>query len=112
MHLKRIPILVLIILCIVSCKPKSVEKISKKERPNLLFIFTDLGLPLGVDVWVFSTDDGRSMRKAFDFLYPYAIGQMEWPYEEIGGVEKKINEEMMPLFAVASSIFQQDFKLN
>jgi hypothetical protein len=33
----------------------------------------------GSSVWDFSTEDGRSLRKAIDWLLPYAANQTRWP---------------------------------
>lgn len=43
-----------------------------------------LGDHVGVDLWHFTTDDGRSIRRAIDFLAPY-VGHAPrpWPHEQI-----------------------------
>jgi len=43
---------------------------------------------VGVDLWHFQTADGRSIRKALDYLLPYALGEKQWSYQQI--------EEMRP----------------
>src|SRR5437588_2215505 len=45
-----------------------------------------LGQDVGVDLWHFQTADGRSMRKALDYLLPYATGEKKWPYKQISEI--------------------------
>lgn len=42
-----------------------------------------IGQNLGIDLWHFTTSDGRSIRKALDFMAPYADPSHKWPYQEI-----------------------------
>jgi hypothetical protein len=42
-----------------------------------------IGQNLGVDLWHFTTIDGRSLRKALDFMAPYADPSRKWPYQQI-----------------------------
>ncbi len=44
---------------------------------------SSLGQNLGVDLWHFQTNDGRSLRKAMDFLAPYVDRDHKWPYQQI-----------------------------
>lgn len=48
-----------------------------------LFQLAALGQNVGVDLWNFETKDGRSIRKAMDFLTPYVLGEKKWPYKQI-----------------------------
>ena len=43
----------------------------------------DLGDRVGVDLWNYQTSDGRSIRKAIEFLYPYAAGKTKWTTQQI-----------------------------
>jgi hypothetical protein len=42
-----------------------------------------LGEPLGIDLWNFQTSDGRSLRKALDFISAYADPAKPWPHKQI-----------------------------
>lgn len=42
-----------------------------------------IGQNLGIDLWHFQTSDGRSIRKALDFMAPYENAANKWPYEQI-----------------------------
>ena len=42
---------------------------------------------VGVDLWKFETRDGRSIKRAVDFLLPFARREREWPFQEITAFE-------------------------
>jgi len=50
------------------------------------------------------------MRKALEFLRPFAEGKKQWTHKQIteGGIDKAINDEMIPLFSIVSTIFGED----
>ena len=62
-----------------------------------------LGERVGVDLWNFQTRDGRSIRKALDFLTPIAIGERKWQYQELGGVKP---ESLFPLMRRAAAVYR------
>jgi len=62
-----------------------------------------LGERVGVDLWNFQTHDGRSIRKALDFLTPIAIGAQKWQYQELGGVKA---ESLFPIMRRAAVIYR------
>ncbi len=63
----------------------------KRTRPwhytefNLeaLFALATLADRVGVDMFHYKTDDGRSMQKALDFAMPYMKPGAKWPYKDI-----------------------------
>lgn len=67
----------------------------------------NLGDRAGVDLWHYQTPDGRSIRKALDYLIPFALGDKPWTTEEIGGLKP---EALWPI--VREAAFRlQDAKL-
>ena len=42
-----------------------------------------LGERLGMDLWNYKTEDGRSLRQAIDWLLPYATQEKKWEYQQI-----------------------------
>ncbi len=86
-------------------RTKSIHYCSMNLK--VMTFVAELGMPLGVDLWNFTTEDGRSMRKAYEFLRPFAEGKKEWTYTQIteGGVEKAIETELKPLFSIGSTVF-------
>jgi len=54
---------------------------------------------VGVDLWNYETKDGRGIRKAFDFLFPFANGE-KWKYQQIAEWPSQI---LIPLMGVASA---------
>jgi len=67
-----------------------------------LMLLATLGERVGVDLWNFQTQDGRSIRKALDFLTPIALGERKWQYQELGGVKP---ESLFPLMRRAANAF-------
>ncbi|MEP7074593.1 MAG: alginate lyase family protein [Acidobacteriota bacterium] len=63
-----------------------------------------LGAWVGVDLWNFETKDGRSIRKAVEFLYPFSIGE-KWTYQEINGFKP---DPFYPEMRTASAFFRDE----
>jgi hypothetical protein len=50
---------------------------------GIMTFVAEMGMPLGVDLWNYSTNDGRNMKKAYEFLRPFAEGKEKWSYRQI-----------------------------
>jgi len=48
-----------------------------------LIDLASIGQYLGVDLWHYTTPDGRSLYRAFEFMAPYANSDKIWPYKQI-----------------------------
>ena len=59
-----------------------------------------LGERLDVDLWNYETADGRSIRKALDFLVPFALGEKKWTYQQLGAWPPQM---LFPLIRRAAS---------
>jgi hypothetical protein len=59
-----------------------------------------LGEWVDVDLWHYETADGRSIRKAVDFMLPYVKTPSEkWPYQQIVPLNRS---ELAPVFRAAA----------
>lgn len=68
----------------------------------------ELGRPTGVDLWNFSGKDGRGIRRALEFLYPFVNASNEWKYQQIGGMDRT---RLAPLMRRAAKAYNDaDFK--
>jgi hypothetical protein len=47
------------------------------------FRLASMGEKVGVDLWNYESADGASVRKALDFLAPYADPGKKWPHKQI-----------------------------
>ncbi|HEX4793339.1 MAG TPA: alginate lyase family protein [Humisphaera sp.] len=56
---------------------------------NALFALATLAQRVDVDLWHFKTADGRSLRKALDFLAPYADAQKKWPHNQANALNRE-----------------------
>ncbi|NOT64340.1 MAG: alginate lyase family protein [Acidobacteria bacterium] len=49
-----------------------------------LMLLARLGENVGVDLWNYETKDGRSIRRALDYLIPFALGEKKWTDQQLG----------------------------
>lgn len=62
------------------------------------------GKKVGVDLWNYKDENGVGIQTAFEFLYPYAVGEKQWTHKQIKSVDVAI-DRLQRLFAQAGSIF-------
>ena len=46
------------------------------------------GRQLGVDLWNYQTDDGRSIRAAYEYLRPFAFEDAGWDHPQLGDIDE------------------------
>ena len=52
------------------------------------FTAANLADNVGVDIWNYETSDRKSIKKAVDWLLPYAMGEKPWTYQQIHEYKK------------------------
>jgi hypothetical protein len=57
---------------------------------------------VNVDLWHYESADGRSIKKAIDYLIPFAFTEATWPHQQIGGFSK---EALFPIIQMAASVY-------
>jgi hypothetical protein len=62
-----------------------------------------LGEKVGVDLWNYQTTDGRSIRKALDYLMPFAFGERKWTHKQLGEWQP---QALFPLMRQAASRYR------
>jgi len=55
---------------------------------NALCALATLAQRVDVDLWHYHTEDGRSLRKALDFLAPYADADKKWPHNQANALNR------------------------
>jgi len=67
--------------------PKELERTKSLGYTTFdLQAFTQLaclGEHIGVDLWFYKTSDGRSIRKALDWVLPFIAGESKWEFQQI-----------------------------
>lgn len=57
----------------------------------------------GLNLWDYSTDSGKNLKKAFAWMIPYGAGTKPWPYQQIGTFKP---EYITPTARVGSAIYK------
>jgi len=60
---------------------------------------------VNVDLWTYQTKDGRSIRRALDYLYPFSVGDQKWTYQQLGGFDGR---SLFPLVRRAAAHYKDE----
>jgi hypothetical protein len=71
---------------------------------SALSVLARIGEHVDVDLWHYSSGDGRGIRPALDFVMPYLAGGTPWPHEQI--VEMSVSTSDMGLFYMATTRYR------
>lgn len=63
-----------------------------------------LGEHVGLNLWDYKTEDGRSLRTAIDYLIPYTMGEEKWPHKQISEMK---TGDMIVIFRRAANAYNE-----
>ena len=63
-----------------------------------MLILAEMGEDLGIDLSHHESSDGRSIRKALEYLMPYADSENKWPHKQIADLDRI---DLLPLLRFA-----------
>jgi hypothetical protein len=71
-----------------------------------LMALATLGDHVGLDLWHFESKDGRSIRRAFEYLLPYATGEKAWVKQQITPFN---SEDFVPAILLAARHYDKSY---
>jgi hypothetical protein len=69
-----------------------------------LFDAASIAAKLNIDLWSAHSDDRRSIRRALDWLVPFATGERKWSYPQIARFQP---EKLAPLLRRAAIVYRE-----
>jgi Alginate lyase len=72
---------------------------------SAMSVLARIGEQVDVDLWAYSTHDGRSIRRALDHVTPYLLRAKKWPHEQIA--EMSISPSDAGLFFMAARRYRE-----
>jgi len=67
----------------------------------------ELGQKVGVNLWNISSEDGRSIKKAYQYMLPYLTNYKKWEYQQIKD-RKHSEEKLIADLKKARQLFKED----
>ena len=55
-----------------------------------------------IDLWHYRTADGRSIRKALDYLAPYTDPEKKWPHHQLNALKRS---SLLPALERAAAVY-------
>jgi hypothetical protein len=74
-------------------------------------LLANLAGNVGVDLWNFETEDGRSIKQAIEFLLPFAQGKKTWKHIQLGDIDEAIENLKIDYLMAASATGNTDYIL-
>jgi hypothetical protein len=71
---------------------------------SAMAVLARIGEQSDVDLWNYESPDGRSLRRALDFVTPYLAGDKKWPNQQIEQID--IGTSDMGLFYLAAARYR------
>jgi len=68
-------------------------------------VLARIGEHVNVDLWNYTTPDGRGIRRGLDYIKPYLLGEKSWPHEQI--IEFSVSPSDMGLFFMAARHYRE-----
>lgn len=68
-----------------------------------------LGQKLGVDLWNAESADGRSIKKAYQYMLPYLTGEKQWKHQQIVSIDKSIHKLTRDLTLISEKMGDDTF---
>jgi len=89
-------------------QPRELARTTSKHyvafNLEAFFALASIGSTVGIDLWNFQSIDGRSIRKALDWVIPYLRDEKEWTHKQI----KSFDPAQYHPILIAASIFYND----
>ncbi len=70
-----------------------------------LMLLARLAENVDVDLWNYQTRDGRGIRRALEYLYPFAVGEQKWTHQQLGGFDGR---SLFPLARRAAAHYHDE----
>jgi hypothetical protein len=89
-------------------QPRELARTTSKHyvafNLEAFFALASIGSTVGVDLWNYQSNDGRSIRKALDWVIPYLRDEKEWTHKQI----KSFDPAQYYPILITASVFYND----